>query len=161
MVANRDPDATEILHEYFVPPDRLGEFLAAARPILLRQHPDLLNLTVRFVRRDPDTVLSYAREDVFGLVMLFHLAKQPAAEARMRMLTRELIEAALACRGTYYLPYRPHATLVQFNRSYPQAGSFFAEKRRLDPAEVFSNQFYLNYGRSREAGSPTKFKRSI
>src|SRR5208283_3917741 len=26
--ANRDPNATDILHEYFIPPDRLGDFLS-------------------------------------------------------------------------------------------------------------------------------------
>lgn len=149
--ANRDPGATEILHEYFVPPARLGEFVARIRPILLRERPDLLNITVRFVRADPDTVLAYAREDAFGLVMLFHQRRTSAAEDAMRRLTRELIDAALACGGTYYLPYRPHATAEQFARSYPRAAEFFAEKRRLDPGEVFSNEFYLNYGR---AGQP-------
>jgi FAD/FMN-containing dehydrogenase len=145
--ANRDPNATEILHEYFVPPARLAQFVSIARTILLREHPDLLNITVRYVRQDRDTVLAYAREDVFGLVMLFHLMKTPEDEARMQQLTRELIDAALSCGGTYYLPYRPDATRAQLARSYPRAGEFFGEKRRLDPEEVFSNQFYINYGR--------------
>jgi len=43
-------------------------------------------------------------------------------------------------------PYRPHATLGQLSRSYPRSGEFFAEKRRLDLDEVFSNQFYLDCG---------------
>jgi FAD/FMN-containing dehydrogenase len=145
--ANRDPDATEILHEYFVPPARLAQFVALAKPILLREHPDLLNVTVRYVREDRDTVLAYARRDVFGLVMLFHMQRTQAEDARMQRLTRELIDAALACDGTYYLPYRPHATREQLALCYPRAAEFFGEKRRLDPGEVFSNQFYLNYGR--------------
>jgi FAD/FMN-containing dehydrogenase len=145
--ANRDPGATEILHEYFIPPGRLAQFVSLARPILLREHPDLLNITVRFVREDRDTVLAYARGDVFGLVMLFHMGRTAAEEAGMQRLTRELVDAALACDGTYYLPYRPHPTRDQLARSYPRAGEFFGEKRRFDPGEVFSNQFYLNYGR--------------
>jgi cell division protein FtsZ len=154
--ANRDPRETEILHEYFIPPDRLGDFLARARAILRLGSPDLLNITVRYVREDRDTALPYARENVFGLVMLFNQGKTRAEEIRMRQLTRSLINEALACRGTYYLPYRPHATLRQFALSYPRSGEFFAEKRRLDPGEVFSNQFYLNYGGGGHSSPPAE-----
>ena len=70
--SNRDPEATEVLHEYFVPMNRLGEFVEQIRPILFRRKPDLLNITVRSVQADADTALRFAREDVFGLVMLFH-----------------------------------------------------------------------------------------
>ena len=144
--SNRDPEATEVLHEYFVPMNRLGEFVEQIRPILLRRKPDLLNITVRSVQADLDTALRFAREDVFGLVMLFHQQRTEASDTQMRELTSELIEAVLRCGGTYYLPYRPHATRDQFARAYPQAKAFFAAKQRWDSAEIFVNQFYLNYG---------------
>jgi FAD/FMN-containing dehydrogenase len=144
--ADRDPDSTEILHEYFVPEARLADFLAAIRPILLRDRPDLLNITVREVQTDHDSFLRYAREPVFGLVMLFHQRRDAAAEAAMQSFTREMIDAALASGGTYYLPYRPHATLDQFQRAYPMAAQFFALKERYDPAGIFQNEFYVNYG---------------
>jgi FAD/FMN-containing dehydrogenase len=146
--ANRDPETTEILQEYFVPCDRLAEFLAKARPVFLRHHPDLLNITVREVRTDPDTFLRYAREPVFGLVMLFHQARTGPADAAMAVFTRGLIDVALDCGGTYYLPYRPHATTAQFHRAYPQAGQFFDLKQRHDPDGLFQNEFYRNYGSS-------------
>ncbi|HKB57318.1 MAG TPA: FAD-binding oxidoreductase [Lacunisphaera sp.] len=144
--ANRDPAATEILHEYFVPCDRLAEFLENAKPVFARHHPDLLNITVREVRPDPDTYLRYATEPVLGLVMLYHYPRTAAADEAMAGFTRELINVALACGGTYYLPYRPHATPAQFERAYPQAGKFFALKRHYDPGELFQNEFYRNYG---------------
>ena len=146
LYATRDAGGTDILHEYFIPAGRLGDFIGRAREVLLRRRPDLLNITVRNVAPDPDTVLRYAREEVFGLVMLFHQTRDEAAEAAMQALTRDLIEAALACGGTYYLPYRPHATLEQFVRAYPQAAAFFAQKRLHDPADVFQNRFYIKYG---------------
>jgi len=65
----------------------------------------------------------------------------------MRALTRELVDAALALGGTYYLPYRLHATQAQFERAYPMAQQFFALKRRYDPAGLFRNSFYEAYGR--------------
>ena len=149
------------MHEYFVPHARLAEFVEKIRPILLKAReraagverrvgPDLLNVTVRNVERDDDAVLAYAREPVFGLVMLFHQGRDAASEAAMQAFAQEMIEAALACGGTYYLPYRPHATREQFARAYPRATEFFAAKRKADPSGVFWNQFFEKYGRAGE-----------
>jgi FAD/FMN-containing dehydrogenase len=63
----------------------------------------------------------------------------------MTRLTRELIDAALATGGRYYLPYRLHATGEQSRRSYPMADRFFALKHRVDPQELFQNEFYVKY----------------
>ncbi len=146
LYSSRDPASTDILHEYFIPAARLGEFVEKSRPIFLKYHPELLNITVRNVEPDQDTFMRYAREEVFGLVLLFHQPRTPAADEAMAALTRELIDAALACGGRYYLPYRPHATAAQFLQAYPQAPEFFAKKRQYDPNGVFENLFFLNYG---------------
>jgi len=90
--------------------------------------------------------LAYAREEVFGLVMLFHLPVNTAADDGMKEFTRALIDVVLAHRGTYYLPYRPHATRAQFVAAYPNAEQFFALKQRYDPAGIFQNEFSLTYG---------------
>ena len=145
--ANRNPQETDTLHEYFVPPDRLAQFIEAIRPILVRYKPDLLNITVREVKADSDTVLAYAPQDRFGLVMDFHEKIGSASDLLMEKFTREMITAALACGGTYYLPYRPHATLSQFQEGYPQARLFFKAKQKYDPVGIFENQFYNNYGK--------------
>ncbi len=146
LYATRDPNTTDILHEYFIPSARLGEFVTRARPVFLQHRPELLNITVRNVKPDTDTFLRYAREEMFGLVMLFHQQRDAAGEAAMQSLTRDLIDVALACGGTYYLPYRPHATQAQFHAAYPQAADFFKKKSQYDPDGVFANQFFVNYG---------------
>jgi FAD/FMN-containing dehydrogenase len=152
--ANRDPRFTEILHEYFVPPDRLAAFLNRIRPRLRNRSPeiDLLNVTVRKVRRDEVTDLAYAREDVFGLVILFRYRTTEKADAEMAELTRRLIDDALASRGTYYLPYRPHATVAQFRRAYPGYAKVAALKRTYDPKEIFQSDFYKKYLRAENVG---------
>lgn len=143
---NRNPADTEILQEYFIPGDQLAGFIEDARGVFQQHQPDLLNITVRNVLKDDVAFLSYAHEEVFGLVMLFHLPITAAADGRLKALDQALVETALAHRGTYYLPYRPHATRAQFLRAYPQAGRFFELKRQYDPGEIFQNQFYRNYG---------------
>ena len=152
--ANRDPKYVEILHEYFVPPDRLTDFLTQARSMLRQKNDvDLLNITVRKVKRDDITMLAYAREDVFGLVMLFRYLATQQADEQMAATTRELTRVALDCRGSYYLPYRPHATLDQFCQAYPKYVEFYELKRKYDSDELFENMFYLNYIRPSATGS--------
>jgi len=144
--ANRDPSAIEILHEYFIPPARIAEFLDRVRPILRRNDGiDLLNVTVRKVNEDRLTTLAYARADLFGLVMLFHYPATAAADGVMAAKTRELIDVALACEGNYYLPYRRHATLEQFRRAYPKWTEFQRIKREHDPNSIFANAFSATY----------------
>jgi hypothetical protein len=144
--ANRDPGYVEILHEYFVPPERLNDFLVRARPLLRQKHGfDLLNVTLRKVKKDEITMLSYAREDVFGLVTLFRYPASRQSDDEMARTTRELIAISLDCGGSYYLPYRPHATLDQFRQAYPRYRQFYELKRKYDPEEIFQNIFYLGY----------------
>lgn len=138
---------TDILHEYFIPPGRFNDFLEKMRVVIPRHKGDLLNVTVRNVLKDKDTLLRYADQDLFGLVMLFSQERTKEADARMEAMTQEMIDAALDLGGRYYLPYRLHATREQFQRAYPKASQFFAAKRRYDPQELFQNLFYLKYGR--------------
>lgn len=146
---NRSRDSTDILHEYFVPPEAFGAFVERLRAIVPRHGGDLLNVTVRNVLRDDDAFLRYADRDLFGFVMLFNQARSAEGEARMESMTRELVDAALGLGGRYYLPYRLHPTQEQLERAYPQARGFFELKRRYDPDGVFENAFWLRYGRGR------------
>jgi len=145
VLSNTDPDTTYILHEYFVPQARLWEFVQSARTIIRAGEANLLNVTVRDVRQDHRSTLAYARQDVFGLVMTFVQQKTAAAETQMRDLTRHLIDAALGCGGTFYLPYRPHATLEQFRRAYPAWTTAMQAKAEYDPDGLFRNTFYDKY----------------
>ena len=89
--------------------------------------------------------MAYARQEVFGFVILFHQHHTPAEEAQMQALTRALIAAALQLQGTYYLPYRLHATRAQFQQAYPQAKKVKQRKQVYDPQALFQNLFYRHY----------------
>jgi FAD/FMN-containing dehydrogenase len=149
IFADRSAETTDILHEYFIPPDQFNNFVRRLRETIPRHRGDLLNVTIRNVRRDDDAYLRYADRELFALVLLFVQARSPAGEAQMAAMTRDLINAALDCDGRYYLPYRLHATSEQFNRAYPRAREFFELKRLHDPDELFQNQYYIKYGDSR------------
>jgi hypothetical protein len=106
---------------------------------------DLLNVTLRNVYADSDTFLPYAREEVFGFVLFFSQGTSAAAEADMVTLTQKLIAEAERLGGTYYLPYRLHATPAQLARAYPQFSQFLTLKKTYDPQELFQNKFYQHY----------------
>jgi FAD/FMN-containing dehydrogenase len=143
---DHDPTRTDILHEYFVAPDRFGDFLDAARQIIPESYQELLNITLRWVAQDPVSLLSYAPQGPrIASVLLFSQEMTARAEADMARMTQAMIEAVLAIGGSYYLPYRPHATPGQFLRSYPRAPELVALKRRVDPELRFRNALWDRY----------------
>jgi FAD/FMN-containing dehydrogenase len=144
---NRATNRTDILLECFVSPGQLESLLADLRRIIPRHRGDLLNVTVRHVAEDRDSFLRYATKEVMALVMLFNQSNDTAGELDMKTLTQEIIRCAIEHNGTYYLPYRTHATAEQFHQAYPQAKEFFALKRKYDPGELFENGFYRTYGK--------------
>jgi hypothetical protein len=146
VYAERNADRTDILHEYFIPPHQFTLFLDRARSIIPKHGGDLLNVTVRNVKQDNDTFLRYADQDMFAFVMLFNQARTREGDKQMEDMTIELIDAAMACGGRYYLPYRLHATKTQFEKAYPRARNWFDRKRQYDPDAIFQNQFYAKYG---------------
>jgi FAD/FMN-containing dehydrogenase len=144
-LADRDSSRTDILHEYFVPPDRLTDFLAACREIIPSHRQDLLNVTLRYVDADSSSVLTYAPQPRIAAVMLFVQKRTAEADDDMRAMTVKLIDRTLAIGGSYYLPYRLHATHKQLRAAYPRLDEFVAAKRRYDPQLRFRNALWDSY----------------
>lgn len=126
-------ERTYVLQEYFVPHDRLPEFVPRMRSILRRHRVNAINISIRHALADPGTLLAWARGETFAFVLYHKQRTRDNARERVGVWTRELIDAVIECGGTYYLPYQPHATHEQFHRAYPRARELFALKRRLDP----------------------------
>ncbi|MEA2890221.1 MAG: hypothetical protein QOI05_1014, partial [Bradyrhizobium sp.] len=144
-LADRDPSRTDILHEYFVPPDRFNDFLAACREIIPSHRQDLLNVTLRYVDADASSVLTYAPAPRIAAVMLFVQKRTAEADDDMRAMTVKLIDRTLAIGGSYYLPYRLHARREQMRAAYPRLDEFVAAKRRYDPQLRFRNAMWDTY----------------
>jgi FAD/FMN-containing dehydrogenase len=144
-LADTDPRRTDILHEYFVAPERLADFLAACREIIPPSGQELLNVTLRHLEADGTSVLSFAPAPRVAAVMLFPQAMTDAAERAMRTMTERLIDRALALGGSYYLPYRLHARADQLRAAYPRIEEFVAKKRSYDPQLRFRNTLWETY----------------
>jgi len=142
---DRDPSRTDILHEYFVAPDRFADFVRACQDVIPASYQQLLNITLRWVDTDAESILAYAPAPRIAAVMLFSQEKTARGESDMARMTRALIGRVIDAGGSYYLPYRPHASLDQVARAYPRAAEFAAAKRAMDPDLVFRNRLWDEY----------------
>jgi FAD/FMN-containing dehydrogenase len=132
---------TDILHEYFFPRGEYAAFIAGAREMLLKHDANLLNASIRVVDAD-EIALPYAAEPAFSLVLYVNQSTDEAGNAGQRALTRDLIDLTIRHRGRFFLPYQLHYTGAQLLASYPELPAFIAEKRRVDPQELFTSTFW-------------------
>jgi FAD/FMN-containing dehydrogenase len=144
-LAQKDMRRTDILHEYFVAPERFGEFLAACREIIPKSRAEFLNVTLRYVAEDKTPTLSIAPVRRIAAVMSFSQEVTPEGEIDMMRTTEALIDRVTAIGGAFYLPYRLHARRDQVEKAYPKVASFVAAKRRYDPNLLFRNAMWDAY----------------
>lgn len=136
--------STYLLQEYFIPTEKIEEFAKKMSSILINNEVNALNISIRHAKKDTTSVLKWAKEDVFCFVLYFKQRKYFHIDELNSSWTQELIDAAISCGGTYYLPYRPHATQEQFNNCY-NTSSFLQTKMKYDPNMRLVNNLFLRY----------------
>ena len=139
---------TDILQEYFVPGERFAEYLEQLRSALLSNEVNLLSVTLRYLRKNRESLLSYSGRDMIAVVLYINIDLNDQSIARAKGWTRDLVDLALRHGGTYYLTYQRFPTLEQFEEAYPNWENFMAVKCKYDPGEVFANKFYEDYLRA-------------
>jgi FAD/FMN-containing dehydrogenase len=138
--------STTVLQEYFVPCDQLENFVEKLQQIVKRYDVNMMNISIRYIHRDKDSVMAYAQsEESFALVCYINMRNNKAGMQKAANWTQEAIDAVLSCGGTYYLPYQLHATKKQFLKAYPRAGEFLKIKKSFDPNNRFNNSFVQKY----------------
>ncbi|ANE48034.1 FAD-binding protein [Paenibacillus swuensis] len=145
--------ANDFLQEYFIPVGEFAGFVEDLRNVLTEEELNLLNITVRYVNEDEEAVMSYAREDMFALVCLFHAPLSSDAQFQTKAGIRRIIDQVIKHRGTYYLPYAGYPTVKQFQTVYPNYRHFFVQKENYDPGRLFTNQFYEQYNKGESTHS--------
>lgn len=144
-LANPEKFRVDILHEYFVAPEQFNAFLSACREIIPKAKAEFLNVTLRYVRKDEESVLSYAKTDRIAAVMSFSQELTDEGERDMIETTEALIDRVGAIGGSFYLPYRLHARTDQIRSIYPSVESFVERKRHYDPRLLFRNALWDAY----------------
>lgn len=140
------PKNTEVLQEYFVPVDNFEAYIDDLRKTLAEEESfNLLNITIRYVEENEKAVLSYAKEDMFSLVLLINQGTDSQSIEDTGRVIRNMIDVTLDHGGSYYLPYYGYPTKEQMAEAYPRTKEFFELKRKYDPKERFMNLFYEEY----------------
>ncbi len=136
---------TDVLQEYFVPIDRFPQYIDDLRTVLTTEELNLVNITIRYVSKNEHAVLSYAKDDMFALVLLINQGFSESDQQETREIVQKMIDVTLAHNGSYYLPYMPYPTKNQMRKAYPRSEEFFQKKLFYDPEERFMNFFYERY----------------
>src|SRR4029078_1331756 len=137
--------STYVLQEYFIPVDSLMVFVPRMRQILQKHDVNAVNVSIRHALPDPGTYLAWAPSEVFAFVLYYRQGTDPESRRAGGRWTRELIDAAVASGGRYYLPYQPVATRAQFAAAYPSSTELFAVKRKVNPTGKFTNALWDLY----------------
>ncbi|MGO4540660.1 FAD-binding oxidoreductase [Paenibacillus sp. 2TAB19] len=140
------PGANDQLQEYFVPLDQFDSFAQRLSEIVKEDKLNLLNVTIRYVSKDEEASLSYAKDDMLALVCLFNAPLSEKGQLKMKESVQRIIDEVIAHDGSYYLPYIAYPTVEQFHSVYPNYKTFFEQKRKYDEDGLFMNYFYENYG---------------
>lgn len=144
-------DSTFVLQEYFIPVDNMEAFVAKMGAIFNDHDVNVLNVSIRHAKPDPGTLLAWAKQEVFAFVVYYKQGTTREDRDEVGIWTRELIDAAIAEGGRYYLPYQIHATTEQFHAAYPGWEKFFALKKEVDPGNKFRNKLWDAYYLGTEA----------
>lgn len=140
-----DAKDTDVLQEYFVPVQNFAPYIDDLREELSDEELNLINITIRYVNKNEDAVLSYAKDDMFALVLLINQGLSVEESEKAEQIVQKMINVTLKHDGSYYLPYMPYPTKDQLNEAYPRTEEFFKKKLQYDPDELFYNYFYEEY----------------
>jgi FAD/FMN-containing dehydrogenase len=136
---------TDILQEYFVPPQNFVPFVDGLREIIKNQRANLLSATVRYIEPNDDAFMNYSRQPALAVVLYTNVKTSARGQTESSTTTRQIIGLALKNNGAFYLPYVLDYDKSQLIGAYSMAIDFFAAKKRYDPQELFMNEFYSKY----------------
>ncbi len=136
---------TNILQEYFVPVNSIGNFLEYFWTIINYYKVNLLNVSLRYVIKTDIPILNYAPDDRIAVVLYLNIGNNTYCIDYAKTWTQLIIQRSIDLGGSYYLPYLPLATKLQFQLAYPNYSLYMKIKKKYDPHNRLCNQFIENY----------------
>jgi hypothetical protein len=137
---NTSVSEAEWLQEYFLPGDQLESFIKDFGQILKKNDVTLLNATVRFVKQNDKSPLSYAHDgERFAVVICFNQPLKPEAIRQAKKWLRDAQALAVNKGGAYYLPYQHVSSPEVFKKSYPGAQKAQEYKEQIDEKQNFTS----------------------
>ena len=136
---------TEMITEVYVTKDALVPFLGRVRQDFLEHKVDLTYGTIRFIQRDTESFLAWAKEPFVCIVCNLHVLHTSEGKKKAADDFRRIIDRAIQFGGMYYLTYHRWATRNQVETCYPQFVEFLRLKKKYDPEERFQSDWYRHY----------------
>ena len=136
---------TLVIGEHYVPPEKLLEFMRAAREILRALGSEVIYGTIRAIQRDTTSFLPWAREDFACVILNIRTRHDEAGLRRTAETFRALIDVCIKLGGGFFLTYHRYASAGQVEACYPQFRQFLRLKKRYDPEELFTSEWYDHY----------------
>ncbi len=138
--------STDILQEYFIPIHYLHIFLNYFFRIIKEWNVNIINISLRYVRKSSISILNYAAHvDRIAVVIYINIYNTKSSIEYASKWTNLLISKTILLGGQYYLPYVPFANINLFRRAYPSWSIYNKIKLKYDPNNIFSNQFLEKY----------------
>lgn len=138
-------NSTLALREYFVPLDNFEVFVLKLRDVFLRYQVNVLNISIRYSPKDENSMLAWAKDDVFSFVVSYQQDKDEESIKQVDRWSNELNQAAIESGGSYYMPFQIQDAPDQFYQAYPKANEFFDLKRWTDPNNRFNNMLWMAF----------------
>ena len=148
MLEHNSKRDTDVIQEFFVPIPRFMIFMEGMRGILLEEKTNLLGVTLRYVRANNETALSYApKEDAFAVILYFNELCSADGRAKANGLINRLVHLAVNCGGTFYLTYARDLEMDCLRKGYREIDAFFQKKHAVDPENRFTSRFFELHGK--------------
>jgi FAD/FMN-containing dehydrogenase len=137
--------ASEMITEVYVPREALTAFFDDLRRDFRAHAVDLIYGTIRFIERDDESFLPWARERYACTVMNLHTVHTEDGVRKAAQDFRRIIDRAIQYGGSYFLTYHRWAERRQIETCYPRFVEFLRLKRRYDAGERFQSDWYRHY----------------
>ncbi len=138
-------NGTEMITEVYVSKEAYVEFMIEMRRVCAKYEFDVTYGTIRFIKKDTETFLAWAKADYVCIVCNLHVKHTEEGKERAKDNFRRIIDGVIKYGGNFYLTYHRWATKQQITTCYPQFIDFLKLKLKYDPAERFQSNWYRHY----------------
>jgi len=144
-VTKADAPHSLMICEFYVPRNKLPDFLRKTAEVIREENANLVYGTVRYIAKDDETFLAWAKESFACTVMNLRVAHDAKGIEGAKRQFQRIIDVALSLEGSYFLTYHRWARKDQVLKAYPQFPEFLRLKKKYDPEERFQSEWYRHY----------------
>lgn len=147
MMLHKSNLQAEWLQEYFIKKENLASFLEFLGAELKASDVRLINATIRPTPKDNISILPYADQDRYAVVICFAQKKTNQEIERTKQWMERVNKHVIRNGDIYYQAYMPFTTQEQFVKCYGEerVKKMRELKNKYDPSNIFGNGHTAKY----------------